>query len=203
MTISYFVLFLLWVVFYFLHSFLITAKTKNTIQKQLNNKYRFYRLSYNIFSTIAFLLILWYAATIPVNYLFDKNAFTNYAGLFLAVFGVIIGKRGFKPYDTKEFLGIQQIKHPEAMQNPGENNLKTEGMLSKVRHPLYSATILLFVGFWLFAPSIANTITVVSALLYLIVGITLEEKKLVNEFGQQYIDYKKRVPMLIPKIDFK
>jgi methanethiol S-methyltransferase len=200
---SYFILFLLWIVFYFLHSFLITKKSKNAMQKLLKSKYRYYRLSYNIFSTIAFLLIIGYSATIPVAYAFDKNAFTNYTGLFLAVFGVIIGKRGFKPYNTQEFLGIQQIKHPGSTHNLEGNGLKTEGMLSKVRHPLYSATILLFLGFWLFSPSVANTITVASALLYLVVGIKLEERKLIKEFGQQYIEYKKRVPMLIPKISIK
>lgn len=168
------------------------------MQKRLKNKFKYYRLSYNIFSTITFLFILWYAAGIPVEMVFSKNPVTNYVGLSLAVFGVIIGKRGFKPYDTGEFIGISQLKKNDT-ENEEIGELKKDGLLGKVRHPLYSATILLAMGFWLFSPSIANTITVGSALIYLIIGIQLEEKKLISHFGQDYLDYKKNVPMLVPK----
>ena len=34
--------------------------------------------------------------------------------------------------------------------------------------------------------------------IYLVVGAIYEERKLVREFGDLYVDYQKRVPMLIP-----
>lgn len=195
---SYLLLTFFWVLFYILHSLLITNHMKNYMQRRLKNYFKYYRLSYNIFSTITFLLIIWYAATIPVFFVFDKIPITNYLGLFLAVLGVVIGKKGFKAYDTGEFLGISQIRNNQD-QHEEYNDLKTDGLQGKVRHPLYSATIFLFIGFWLYSPTIANSITVIVALLYLIIGIRLEEKKLIEHFGQAYLDYKNKVPMLIPK----
>lgn len=194
----YFLLTFFWILFYFSHSFLITDNTKKFMQKRLNSGFKYYRLSYNIFSTITFLLILWYAANLPVIEVFARNPVTNYVGLSLALVGILLGKRAFKPYHTGEFLGLSQIKKNDAdLEN--RNELKTGGLLSKIRHPLYSATILLVVGFWFFSPTLANSITVGSALVYLYIGIQLEEKKLIRHFGKAYLDYKKRVPMLIPK----
>ena len=41
---------------------------------------------------------------------------------------------------------------------------------------------------------IVNTILTI----YVVIGTLLEEKKLINEFGESYKQYQKRVPMLIP-----
>jgi len=38
---------------------------------------------------------------------------------------------------------------------------------------------------------------------YIIIGTILEEKKLVLEYGETYIQYQKEVPMLIPFIKAK
>jgi methanethiol S-methyltransferase len=37
-------------------------------------------------------------------------------------------------------------------------------------------------------------------LVYLVAGIYLEEQKLIKVFGERYLDYRKKVPMLIPRI---
>ncbi|MFT6214861.1 MAG: protein-S-isoprenylcysteine O-methyltransferase Ste14 [Roseivirga sp.] len=38
-------------------------------------------------------------------------------------------------------------------------------------------------------------------LIYLPIGIYLEEKKLIQTYGKAYIKYKEEVPALIPKIN--
>ena len=73
-------------------------------------------------------------------------------------------------------------------------------MNSYVRHPLYFATLLLIWGMFLVFPKDTVLVLVVITNLYLIVGTKLEENKLVNDFGDVYLDYQKRVPMLLPKI---
>ena len=73
------------------------------------------------------------------------------------------------------------------------------GIYSTVRHPQYFGWILAHIGIsillsvWysmLFTP-------VLIALIYLI--SKKEEDELVKEFGTEYLDYKKEVPMLIPR----
>ncbi len=80
------------------------------------------------------------------------------------------------------------------------NNLETTGIYSTVRHPQYLGWILSHVGLsvllsvWysmLFTP-------ILIALIYLI--SKKEEDELMKEFGEEYEDYQKRVPMLIPKL---
>ena len=35
---------------------------------------------------------------------------------------------------------------------------------------------------------------------YVLVGATLEERKLLHQFGQAYAEYRKHTPMLIPRL---
>jgi len=35
--------------------------------------------------------------------------------------------------------------------------------------------------------------------LYLVIGAFFEEQKMVKDFGQAYVDYKAKTPMLLPK----
>jgi protein-S-isoprenylcysteine O-methyltransferase Ste14 len=108
----------------------------------------------------------------------------------IASFGVYVCHAAFKNYRLREFIGLTS-KEPE---------LIIKGALQYVRHPLYSGLILISLGFFLFSPSLSAAISVGSIWLYLVVGIRLEEKKLVEEFGDDYLKYKKSTPAIIPKL---
>jgi protein-S-isoprenylcysteine O-methyltransferase Ste14 len=69
-----------------------------------------------------------------------------------------------------------------------------------VRHPQYLGWILAHIGMSiLFSVSYSMLFTpVLIALIYLI--SKKEEQELIKEFGKEYEDYEKRVPMLIPRL---
>jgi protein-S-isoprenylcysteine O-methyltransferase Ste14 len=112
-------------------------------------------------------------------------------GLGLTTFAFIIFKKSFSRISTGEFLGTKTGK---------ETTLVTNGIYARVRHPLYSATLLFLLGFCLFMPTIENLITTVVIGVYIPIGIWLEEKKLVEVFGTQYQEYAAKVPAIFPKL---
>ena len=83
------------------------------------------------------------------------------------------------------------------------SELKIDGVHRYMRHPLYAGTILFVCGLFFILPYLNNFIAVVLLILYVLIGIYFEEKKLIKEFGSRYQDYMLNVPMLIPRFKIK
>lgn len=62
---------------------------------------------------------------------------------------------------------------------------------------MYLATILIM---WSLDSTWADLLTHIILTLYIFVGIYFEEKKLIAQYGQSYLEYKRSVPMLLPKL---
>ncbi len=75
-----------------------------------------------------------------------------------------------------------------------------EGVYGLVRHPIYTADIILDWGVFFFWPTLRVLTSVLWLTLVLLFWIRLEEWGLTQRFGDEYQDYQKRVPMIIPKI---
>ena len=76
-----------------------------------------------------------------------------------------------------------------------------KGPYKYVRHPSYTGALIIFIGLGLALQSWAAVITLI--LLFIIAygyRIYVEEKALISELGEQYIEYKKRTKRLIPYI---
>lgn len=80
-------------------------------------------------------------------------------------------------------------------------DLKTDGIYERIRHPSYAGLLLIVVGFSSTMGSVYSflvfTIPVFMAITY---RITIEEKVLVNEFGDRYLKYKTKTKRIIPGI---
>lgn len=78
--------------------------------------------------------------------------------------------------------------------------LVTNGPFAYSRNPMVSGVILLITGLGLLVNSIGFTaIGLAIPLAYLIFIKLVEEKELEARFGQEYLEYKNRVPFIIPK----
>lgn len=77
------------------------------------------------------------------------------------------------------------------------SGLITQGVYGIVRHPIYAGTIFAFLGLNLiFNAFISLLYLPVSIALYFIMTVH-EEKSLVHEYGQEYLDYRSDVPKRI------
>lgn len=189
---EYFILALLWGIFYFLHSALAAIKVKLAIRSALGHGYRWYRLLYNLFFGVFFLGILVYGATMTIT-LLASTEWLTYLGYMLATFGTIILVKSFKNFSGARFVGVRPHDDLEVSEL-----LVTSGIHGWLRHPIYSGLILIFLGYFLFAPFLSSLIHLICLLVYLPFGIYFEEKKLVSIYGEPYIAYKKSVSALIP-----
>jgi protein-S-isoprenylcysteine O-methyltransferase Ste14 len=181
---SYLMLITGWVIYFSIHSLLAIESWK----KRFNSSA--YRIVYSLISIIGLLFLLTLNGSIESGNFFESEGFIKYLSLMLATFGVMTIQLGFRQYGFKSFLGITEEK----------NELNEEGILKYIRHPIYAGVILIVTGFFLFIPNVPTMITCLCIFAYLPIGIFLEERKLIRHFGDSYLEYKKRVPLLIPRI---
>ncbi|MGH3506473.1 MAG: methyltransferase family protein [Nocardioidaceae bacterium] len=100
--------------------------------------------------------------------------------------------------DHLELTGLRQAGWARPRSSATTNELKIEGLHAIVRHPMMTGLVLAFwatphmtVGHLLFAVMTTG---------YILVGVRLEERDLVAQFGTSYEQYRRRVPMLMPRL---
>ena len=174
------------------HSLLASIGFKNFLRRILGNRFmNFYRLLYNIFALVSILPILYlmvslpdktlYQAPVPWSYLMRAGQVLSVLFLFIAVLQT----------DVLSFAGLRQL-----FQEEETGSLVTSGLYRSVRHPLYTFSLLIL---WLSPSMSINAFIVYAAFtIYILIGIVFEERKLVREFGNVYLEYKSRTPMLFP-----
>lgn len=187
-----------WGLFYFLHTALAASKLKRILESKWPRRYKWYRISYSILSTILFLGILVQAITLPVQIIFSPSKFIQYAGYLVATLGVTILVRSARQIALGSFLGLRPAQNVDSNQE-----LVISGIYSQIRHPLYLGLLLVFAGYFLVAGTAGALIHLACLISYLPIGIYFEEKKLISSFGDQYRNYQKEVPAFFPKFHKK
>lgn len=198
---KYLIVALMWVGFGLTHSLLISIRFSNWVNRTLGRYSAFYRLAYNLVSLILFIVLLSYTKTLD-NELIIKfmPPWTIIQQTLLIASGAVM-IWAFLSYDYLEFIGIRQIiafgdKNDLTQPKP----ITKKGLLGIVRHPMYLATI---VFMWSLNSTKADIILHLVLTFYILIGIVLEERKLVKQFGSAYIEYQNEVPALIPFIKKK
>lgn len=183
----------------FVHSLLASIGTKAVVRRWFGSAAdRWYRLAYNLVGLITFLPILSLVVLLPDQQLYSIPAPWVYLTVTGQIAAVVALGVGILQTGVWSFLGLQQ-----ALGN-NENNpqrLVTTGFYRWVRHPLYTAGL---VFIWLTPVMTDNLLALNLGLtIYLVVGALHEERKLVRVFGDEYVRYQQRTPMLFPNLHSK
>lgn len=97
------------------------------------------------------------------------------------------------------FLGAVKINRRPAQSAASVSSLATDGVYARVRHPIYSADIVLAWAVFLSSPTLKLLVGVAWGTIVLISWMKMEESALEQRFGSEYSDYKSRTPMMFPK----
>lgn len=113
------------------------------------------------------------------------------AGYAVQLAGLVLTLRGAAAVDVLDLAGVRPVLDAAGGSRRRHVPLETSGLYGFVRHPLYFAWVLLVWG----APDMTATRACFAAIstLYLALAIPLEERSLVEVFGRDYDEYRRRV----------
>jgi methanethiol S-methyltransferase len=193
---EYLILALLWITFCALHSALISITVTDYLQRKISNTYRFYRLFYNIFSIVTLIPVVIFSLSIKQEPFFVWDGYLLPLKYILLLSGIFLFVAGAKHYSFAQFFGLAQIKEKNNSMLINETGrLSSRGILGVVRHPFYAG---IFPLIWANDLDVTALITNVILSIYVLIGTFLEERKLIAEFGDAYLEYQQRVSMLFP-----
>lgn len=192
--INHIILVVLWLLFGVLHSLLAAEWWKRLMQRRLGAGFKYYHFAYSVFAALALIGVLLFQSTMPSRLLYVAPVWVKLLLCLPVLTGLLIMGVVIKKY----FFSLSGISVFYKQQPPVA--LELGGLNRYVRHPLYFGTLLTIWALFCVFPYLNNLLACIIITLYTVLGALLEERKLVTQFGEQYLIYKKQVPMLIPRI---
>jgi protein-S-isoprenylcysteine O-methyltransferase Ste14 len=154
------------------------------------------RSTYVLFASLALALLFWQWRPMPDIVWQVDSSQAAVAIMALSFVGWLLALTSTFLINHFELFGLHQVMNNLAGGGMPTPRFKTPMLYKVVRHPIYLGFI---VAFWA-----APTMTVGHALFaavttaYIFVGIWLEERDLIEMFGDEYGRYRQRVAMLVP-----
>jgi protein-S-isoprenylcysteine O-methyltransferase Ste14 len=154
------------------------------------------RSTYVLFSTLALALLLWQWRPIPAVVWHIDNPQIAMAVTGLSFAGWLILLTSTFLINHFELFGLHQVANNLTRRAMPTPRFRTPLYYKFVRHPLYLGFI---IAFWS-APTmtVGHLLFAAVTTAYIVVGALLEERDLVDLFGDDYRRYRQQVSMLVP-----
>jgi protein-S-isoprenylcysteine O-methyltransferase Ste14 len=154
------------------------------------------RSTYVLFSSLALALLLWQWRPIPTVVWQIDDPRIAMAVTAISLLGFLIALTSTFLINHFELFGLHQVANNLTGRSMPTPRFRTPLYYKFVRHPLYLGFI---IAFWA-APTmtIGHLLFAAVTTAYIFVGILLEERDLVDLFGDDYRRYRERVSMLVP-----
>lgn len=154
------------------------------------------RTTYVLFASLALILLFWQWRPMPAIVWSIANAQIAMAVMALSFVGWFIVLLSTFLISHFELFGLHQVVSNFTGRQMPTPRFRTPLFYRFVRHPIYLGFV---IAFWA-APvmSVGRLLFAAVTTAYMLVAITLEERDLVTVFGDEYRNYRGRVPMLLP-----
>jgi methanethiol S-methyltransferase len=155
------------------------------------------RSTYVLAASLCLLLLFWQWRPIATATVWDLSA-RPYAPLFVALcfVGFLIVLAATFMINHFDLFGLRQVWYAFLDRPYPGLRFSAPALYKAVRHPIYMGFI---VAFWA-TPimTIGHLVFAVATTAYILVAIQLEERDLVNRYGETYREYRRHVWMLVP-----
>jgi methanethiol S-methyltransferase len=154
------------------------------------------RSTYVLLTSLALILLFWQWRPIPTVVWEITNPQIATAVTALSLAGWLLVLFSTFLINHLELFGLRQVAINLAGRTMPEPRFKTPVLYKVVRHPIYLGFI---IGFWA-APvmTVGHLLFAAVTTAYIFVGIFLEERDLIQLFGEEYKRYRAHVGMLVP-----
>jgi protein-S-isoprenylcysteine O-methyltransferase Ste14 len=154
------------------------------------------RSVYVLLASLMLMLLFWQWRPIPAIAWSTASAAGQAIawGVFALGFGIVLLSTFL--IDHFDLFGIKQVVRQFAGREAAPARVVTPLLYRVVRHPLYLGFVLAFWG----GPvmSAGHLLFAAAMTAYILVAIRFEERDLVRQLGDRYVQYRGRVPMLVP-----
>ena len=154
------------------------------------------RSTYVLLASLALAFLCWQWRPLPTIVWQIGNPTLAMVVLGLSFVGWLIVLTSTFLINHFELFGLHQVANNMTGKAMPEPKFRTPLYYKLIRHPIYFGFI---VAFWA-APTmtVGHLLFAAVTTAYIIVGILLEERDLIDLFGDDYRRYREKVPMLLP-----
>jgi len=154
------------------------------------------RSTYVLFSSLALALLLWQWRPIPTVVWQIDDPQIAMAVTGISLLGFLIALTSTFLINHFELFGLHQVANNLTGRSMPAPRFRTPLYYQFVRHPLYLGFV---IAFWVTPMmTVGHLLFAAVTTAYIFVGILLEERDLIDLFGDDYRRYRERVSMLVP-----
>jgi methanethiol S-methyltransferase len=155
------------------------------------------RSTFVLIASLLLLLLFWQWRPIPMTIWVVENSFGQLLLQAIYFLGWLIVFFGTFMINHFDLFGLRQVYLNLRNREHTELGFRTPGFYKFVRHPIMLGFL---IAFWATPTMTAgHLLFAVATTGYILIALQLEERDLVNYFGDQYRHYRQKTSMLIPR----